>query len=146
VEGAKYKVLVVVESDSGRLDEAGRELAKGLESEPCDTKVRASSAAVVSDVLWADVVLLGYDDEKSLGQTGFKELNRAFRGINLAGRTAGLFHVTAAEAPALLRRMLKDTDIALFPEILSAVAGRDVAVWVRAVVRSHREMIDARHR
>jgi len=73
----------------------------------------------IPDVLASDVLVFAVDGEKiDPAETDFREMFRAFEGINLAGKFAGLISLDGNDSPSVFRAALKDTDIDIFEEVL----------------------------
>ena len=76
------------------------------------TVVKPASEATIADVTGADIVLFGVEKPGSADvPPEYSEWIRVFKGITLAGRTAGFFSMGSGKATARLRKALKDTEI-----------------------------------
>ncbi len=126
-------------------DSAVAALAAEMEHafDPNQFRVRMKEAAqaAVPDLAAADVILLGSQpDGRAAVHRGFNEIIRSLRGINLAGRVAGLFAVGSRKTLEVLRRALKDSDVLIAAEefVLEPGAGdrhgEKAGAWVRSIV------------
>jgi flavodoxin len=106
--------------------------------------------ATVADVTGAEIIVFG---AQKTGMTDlpseFNECVRYFKGISLAGRTAGLFSMGTEKVTARLRKALKDTEISQFeddPLFTDQKAGRypEVTEWVKKLIGLHQELQNAR--
>lgn len=88
-------------------------------------KIRPVSEMAISELLAAQVLLLGVQDIKS---PYWQEFTRIMNGINLAGRSAGHFLVKNVHE---LVQVLAPTDITLKQESFSDPAS--VVVWLKSV-------------
>ena len=101
----------------------------------------------IPDITPADIVVFasGFEGGGSL-HPDFGEMVRAFAGINLAGRLAGFLDLDGGSAPALFRKALGDTGIAVFQRDLvlggdrAKTTGleRTIAEWVEALTTKYR--------
>jgi flavodoxin len=112
-----YKVLILWAPDSAENQAVVSALTRALESENTHAVAAKAAVATIADINGSDLVVFG------AGRTGaedipadYAELLRIFKGITLAGRTAGLFSFGSEKATARLRRALKDTEIAQIEE------------------------------
>ncbi|MFQ3546947.1 MAG: hypothetical protein SNJ56_01310 [Termitinemataceae bacterium] len=98
-------------------------------SEPVKEMARQISAALqkyhvvimdgidfaATDILPADVCILGCKDAHP---AGFSEVERVLRGINLAGRSCGLFTLSSKSAIEYLRSIVRDSELSVAGEAL----------------------------
>lgn len=112
-----FRAVVLYAPAGDAMRSLAERIAGGLDRKRFAVKVKAASAAAVSDPTAVDLVLLGSEPKgRTALHPDFSELVRALAGINLAGRVAGLF-AAGGDAPlAALKKALKDTDIHLEPE------------------------------
>ena len=142
-----YSVLILWAPDSAenrRVIEAVTRALEELKTSP--TAKRVSDSTVV-DLTATDIVLFGVEKSGAAElPPDYNECLRYFKGITLAGRTAGFFSLGNEKATARLRRALKDTEIAQADEDPVFVDGKlqDVPEWARKLVTSHREMRNGR--
>jgi flavodoxin len=108
-----YKVLILWAPDTAENQALVNALARALEGENAATLARKASEATIADVNASDLVVFG------AGRMGtedvpadFTEFLRIFKGITLAGRTAGFFSFGSEKATGRLRKALKETEIA----------------------------------
>jgi len=100
------------------------ELAARFSQPDLETVVKAARDAQIPDVTASDLVVFGSAVAAGGGlHPDFAEMIRAFEGINLAGRLSAFLAYQESGgkdgAPALFRRALGETEIAVFPEVLN---------------------------
>jgi flavodoxin len=107
--------------------------------------VKKAGDSTIADITAADIVVFGTQrTDASELPPEYAEYLRAFKGITLAGRTAGFFSVGPEKATTRLRKALKDTEIAQLEEdplFLDQRPGQaaDIAGWVRKLIGYHQE-------
>ena len=74
--------------------------------------VKRAAEATIADITAADIVVFGAQKTAPAEVPAeFSEFLRIFKGITLAGRTAGFFSMGTEKATSRLRKALKDTEI-----------------------------------
>jgi flavodoxin len=115
--------------------------------------VKKAAEATVADITASEIVVFGTQKTGTAELPAeYSEYLRVFKGITLAGRTAGFFSVGPEKATARLRKALKDTEIAQIEEdplFRDQKAGSteenlpdttaQIAAWVRKLVGFHQE-------
>ncbi len=117
-------ILVLYEDEVQELAAFAQKIKAGMGSEYA-VKIRPVSEMAISELLAAQVLLLGVQDIKS---PYWQEFKRIMNGINLAGRSAGHFLVKNVHE---LAQVLAPTDITLKQESFSDPAS--IAVWLKTV-------------
>ena len=111
--------------------------------------VKRAAEATAADLTAAEIVVFG--DKKPHNadiSPDYNECIRFFRGITLAGRTAGFFGMGTEKASARLRKALKDTEITqsdeepLFADLKQGKSS-EVSDWVRSLIGVHQEIKNA---
>jgi hypothetical protein len=112
---------------------------------------KPAAAAAMPDLAGADLVVFGL--EKAQGADApadFTELLRSLKGVNLGGRSAGIFSLGADKASAKLRKALRDTDITLvedepsLPTDHKPFTPAEIEAWTRKLSSSLLELRRAR--
>jgi flavodoxin len=105
--------------------------------------------ASITDITASEIVVLGTQKTNSSDiPPDYSEFLRVFKGVTLAGRTAGLFSMGSEKSTGRLRKALKDTEIStleedpLFADPKSA-APTEIAAWVKKLVAFHQEFKNA---
>jgi len=94
-------------------------VAASFSSRKVRAEAKPAEESGIPDVLASDVLVFALDGEKiDPAETDFREMFRAFHGINLAGKFAGLISLDGNDSPSVFRDALKDTDIDVFAEVL----------------------------
>jgi hypothetical protein len=110
--------------------------------------VKTAAESTIADVNNAHIVVFGSQKNGASDvPPEYAEYLRIFKGITLAGRTAGFFSLGTEKATARLRKALKDTEIAQFddePVVTDPKQSAEIADWVRRLVTFHKEMQNAR--
>jgi flavodoxin len=114
----KAVILYAPEGQEYRIP--AEELGRSLAQVNLDVKVKAAKDAGIPDILAADVILLGsLTNGRGEVHEHFAEIVRAFEGINLAGRLAGLISYDEGDSHKIFEEALRDTDISVFAENLT---------------------------
>ena len=145
-----YSVVVLWAPDSADNRRVVETVGRALEQQKVALTVKSAAEATIADVTAADIVVFGSQKIASVEvPPEYSELLRIFKGITLAGRTAGFFSMGADRATQRLRKALKDTEIAqaeedpLFAD-QKAGAGSSVTEWAQRIVAVHQETHNAR--
>ncbi len=139
------KVSILYTPDSAENRKAAEEVAASLDSARCAVTVKKAAGSVIADVTGADIVFFGlHKAGDSEIPEGFRELARIFKGINLAGRAAGIFNFGPEKSGGALRKILKATDISLADVELSLgekgpQRQAEIKEWARQTVSLHQE-------
>ena len=131
-------------AENRRIVEAVSRVFDDLKSPPL---VKRATEATVADITASEIVLFGVEKTGTTELPAeFGEWLRVFKGITLAGRTAGFFSMGSERATARLRRALKETEIAQREEDPLFVDSKqgDMTEWARKLIGAHREMKHAR--
>jgi flavodoxin len=145
-----YNVVVLWAPDSADNRRIVETVARALEQTKVALRLKNASEATIADLTAADIVVFG-SQKAPAGDVPaeFAELLRIFRGITLAGRTAGFFSMGSDKATGRLRKALKETEIAqsdddpLFADQKQGVAP-SVTEWALRLIGAHQEMQNAR--
>ena len=145
-----YNVVVLWAPDSADNRRIVETVGRAFEQMKVALTVKTAADATIADVTAADIVVLGAQKIGSAeAPAEFAELLRIFKGITLAGRTAGFFSMGADRATVRLRRALKETEIAqaeedpLFADGKPGASG-PVAEWAHHLIAVHQELKNAR--
>lgn len=145
-----YNVVVLWAPDSADNRRIVEMVARALEQTKVALRLKSASEATIADLTAADIVVFGLQ-KVPVGDAPaeYADLLRIFRGITLAGRTAGFFSMGADRASVRLRKALKETEIhqleddPLFNE--QKPGGQpSVTEWAQKLVGAHQEMQHAR--
>ena len=117
-------VLIIVDG-SDRIRAAGASIARAL----TDRKVVVMDAAdfAATDLLPVHACFIGCEKPHP---SGFGELERVLKGVNLAGRPCGLFSLASPQAIEYLRAIVRDADFRLNPAPFLAEKSGDAGAWV----------------
>ena len=134
------QVSIIYAPGDGAVAALAEELARTFDPGEFQVRLKRADEAHMPDLAAAEVILLGSQPEgRSAVHSGFAEIVRALRGINLAGRAAGIFVVGSRKTAEALRKALKDTDIEVAAEDLLLEPGdghrhgERARQWVRSV-------------
>ena len=145
-----YNVLVLWAPDTAENRKLVEAVARALEQPNVSLLVKTAAEATVADVTAADIVVFGAQKTGAADVPAeFSEFLRIFKGITLAGRTAGFFSMGMEKATARLRKALKDTEITQSEEdplLTDQKPGNPAPVleWSQKLVAAHQEMQNAR--
>ena len=146
-----YNVLILWAPDSAETRKVAESVGAAFNEGRFKTTLKKADESSIVDIAAADMVIFGL--QKSAASElppEFSELVRAFKGVTLAGRAAGVYSVGGEKASAKIKKSLKDTEVALFEEdpLFSndkTDRASDVSEWARKLagffqeVRSSRE-------
>jgi flavodoxin len=145
-----YNVLVLWAPDTAENRKLVDAVARALEQANVTLKVKGASDATIADVNGADIVIFGVQKVTSADvPPEYSEFLRIFKGITLAGRTAGFFSMGAEKATGRLRKALKETEIHLSeddPLFSDQKQGATslVTEWSVKLIGTHQELLHAR--
>ena len=125
----KNKVLLVFEDGKPALDSTAGRIQAAL-NKSREVKLRQASKVSIQEVLAADCYIFGVYKAESVA---WKELQRLFKGINLAGRQAAFFTDDIRES-GLLREAFKDADMIVSSPDLLIQDGVDVSAWAHGAL------------
>ena len=112
-----YNVLILWAPDSAETRKVAESVRAAFNEGKYKTKLKKADESSIVDVAAADVVIFGLQKSGAAEvPSEYSELMRIFKGVNLAGRAAGVFSVGTEKASTKVKKSLKDTEIALFEE------------------------------
>ncbi|MGA2378801.1 MAG: hypothetical protein ABSG85_05790 [Spirochaetia bacterium] len=145
-----YNVLVLWAPDTAENRKLIDAVARAFVQVKVTLVVKSASEASIADVNAADIVIFGVQKPASTDvPSEFSEFLRIFKGITLAGRTAGFFSMGTEKATGRLRNALKDAEIILseedplFSDQKQGVSP-SVIEWSERLIGTHQEMHHAR--
>jgi flavodoxin len=145
-----YNVLVLWAPDNAENRKLVDSVARALEQANVTLIVKGASEATIADVNGADIVVFGVQKVASADvPPEYSEFLRIFKGITLAGRTAGFFSMGAEKATGRLRKALKETEIhfseedPLFSDQKQGSPSQ-ATEWSVKLIGTHQELLHAR--
>jgi flavodoxin len=145
-----YNVLVLWAPDTAENRKLVDSVSRALEQAKVTLAVKSASEATIADVTAADIVVFGAQKTPSADfPSEYSDFMRIFKGISLAGRTAGFFSMGMEKATGRLRKALKETEIIqseddpLFSDQKQG-ASPTVVEWSDRLITTHQEMHRAR--
>ncbi|TAN50476.1 MAG: hypothetical protein EPN26_10120 [Rhodospirillales bacterium] len=145
-----YNVVVLWAPDSADNRRIVEMVARALEQTKVTLRLKNASEATIADLTGADIVVFGAQKVPAGDAPAeYADLLRIFRGITLAGRTAGFFSMGTDKATVRLRKALKETEIAQLeddPLFSDQKQGAPplVTEWAQKLIGAHQEMQHAR--
>ena len=145
-----YKVLILWAPDTAENRKIVDVVARALEQSKVSLLVKAAAEATIADITAADIVVFGAQKTGTTEvPTEYSDFLRIFKGITLAGRTAGFFSMGTEKATARLRKALKETEITQSEEdplLTDQKPGGPASVleWSQKLFAAHQEMQNAR--
>jgi len=142
-----YTVLILWAPDTAenrRIIDAVSRVFEDLKTVPVP---KTAAQATIADITASEIVLFGVEKPGANDLAPeYSEWLRVFKGISLAGRTAGFFSMGGEKATARLRKALKDTGIAQSEEdpLFGDSRQADMVEWARQLVGAHRGMKNGR--
>lgn len=141
-----YSVLILWAPESTENKKIVETIARAFDESKITPLVKKAAETSIVDINAADIVVFGAQKSGNGDVPAeYTELVRVFRGVTLAGRTAGFFSMGPEKCSVKLRKALRDTEIAqldddpLFADQRDGVPP-DVAEWVRKLVTAHQEL------
>ena len=141
-----YNVLVLWAPDTAENRRLVDTVARALEQPEVSLLVKAASEATIMDVNAADIVVFGAEKTGTADVPAeYSELLRIFKGVTLAGMTAGFFSMGTEKATMRLRKALKETEISQSEEdplFADQKPGSSASVleWSQKLIAVHREI------
>jgi len=140
--------VLIVTSKNEHVEACGNAIEKELRKASFQVSRKNAAETTIPMVNAADILIFGIHGTQLPPE--FSEINRAFTGINLAGRTGALFVDASESAAGSLKEMLKDTDINLSSQVFycrresSTVNSSALTKWVQTILKTYRDMIHER--
>ncbi len=119
------KTVLIVIDENEHIIAVAREIAACLSGKK--VIVKEAKAFSPTDLLPADAYFFGCAEPKPLS---FAELERSLLGINLAGRSCGLFTIKSDAAVKYLQAIVSDAEPRVNPFPYLGESGDNVAAWV----------------
>lgn len=145
-----YSVLILWAPDTAENRRVIENITRAIEPTKIVPVVKKAAEATIADVNASDIIIFGV---QKMGMADlppdYSEFLRIFKGITLAGRTAGIFSMGSEKASHRLRKALKETEIALveddplFTDQKQGISA-EIADWVKKLIGSHKELQNAR--
>ena len=143
-----YSVLILWAPDSIENRKNVDLITHAFEPMKITPVVKTAAESTIADVNNAEIVVFGAQKNGASDlPPDYAEYLRVFKGITLAGRTAGFFSLGTEKATARLRKALKDTEIAQFddePVLADQKQGTEMADWTRRLITFHKERLHVR--
>jgi|WetSurMetagenome_2_1015567.scaffolds.fasta_scaffold282648_2 hypothetical protein len=145
-----YNVLILWAPDTAENRRVIEAVAGAFSDAKHVPQAKLVSDAIVADVTGADIIVFAAQKTAAADlPVEFNECMRYFKGITLAGRTAGLFSMGSEKSTAKLRKALKDTEISQLeddPLFTDQKPGKsaEVTEWVKKLLQLHQELHHAR--
>jgi flavodoxin len=126
-----FRVIILYAPDEETITTIAAVIETAFHNERCVTAVKAAKDALIPDIAGSDIVILGSKAEgKKPIHPDYKEIVRALRGINLAGRIAGIFTFEHDGTVDSFKQVLNDSDITIYEKSLFIESGQ----WDQAVI------------
>jgi flavodoxin len=145
-----YNVLILWAPDTAENRKLVEAVSRALEQPKVSLLVKGAAEATIADVNAADVIVFGAQKTGAAEVPAeYSEFLRIFKGITLAGRTAGFFSMGTEKATTRLRKALKDTEILQSEEdplFADQKPGSPASFteWSQRLLSVHQEMQNAR--
>jgi flavodoxin len=113
------KILILYAPQDSGMKKFVDALQKAFPGKEFMVSVKSSSKAQIPDIAAADAAIFGSKGNSAISiHTDYKELLRAFGGVNLSGRSVGFFIEKDTSTFEDFSNALKESDIAIFEEPL----------------------------
>jgi flavodoxin len=138
------RVIILYAPEDQSMINSANNIRAAFENEGCETAVKAAESAAMPDIAAADILILGsLPKGKKPIHPDFKEITRALQGINLAGKTAGIFTLDQENTITSFRDILHDSDITLCDEGFFIAKENNnspaEADWVKKIISLNKE-------
>jgi len=141
-----YSVLILWAPDTAENRKVVDLVTKAFDEAKVESRTKKVTEATIADINAAQIVVFG--SQKANGSelpADYAECLRVFRGVTLAGRTAGFFSIGTEKATGKLRKALKDTEVSqmeddpVFADQKPNLAS-DITAWAGKLLSAHQEM------
>lgn len=140
-----HSVLILWAPDTAENRRVVEAVTGAFDAAMLSSVAKKVTEASIADFTAVDIVVLGVQKTSNSDlPPDYVECVRVFKGITLAGRTAGLFSVGSEKVTGRLRKALKDTEIAtseedpLFSDPKTG-ATAEIGAWVKKLIAFHQE-------
>lgn len=144
----KYPVLIVFSPESSSLSTVSNSMAPIFDPSRFAVTVLPAARATISDLLGAEILVFGSNDEANFSHGGFASLREALAAADLGRRTAGLFSSISSISVQNLNIMLKDTGVQLIdaPLLIKSSwddpkTGEVLKDWVKRLLAAHEQTL-----
>jgi hypothetical protein len=147
-----HSVLILWAPDTAENRKVVDLVTKAFDEAKVESLAKKVTDATIADINGARIVVYGL--QKTNGSEippEYAECLRVFKGVTLAGRTAGFFSMGADKATSKLRKALKDTEVAQLEDDpvftdQKQIMSSEIAAWVAKLLNAHQEMHHVRTR
>lgn len=146
-----YHAVIIYASGENKLKSIVGKIEESFDKDKFEVVVKDAADASIPDIAAADLILLGSSQEGSKAvHSNFAEIIRAFEGISLAGRVAGLFSVDSERTLSKFKKALKDSEVTLKKENSFLVNSSErinktqIREWLQTLSAQVEEIIHAR--
>jgi len=143
----KYEVLVVYSPESSSLASLASSMITMFDQVRFETSAVAAPEITVPQLLSADLLLFGSNDEANFVHGGYRGFRELLNGTRLSGRLAALFSTISEISLKNLKLMLKGTDVTLADDGFIIRSAWDdprtegiLRKWINHVVKTHDEI------
>jgi len=137
------KVVILYAPDEKFINETANNIATVFNKGKCHTTVKSANQTKIPDITASDIIIFGPNTkEKKTVHPDYKEIIRAFTGINLAGRIAGFFTFGGNESINSFKEILHDTDISLYEPNFLIENNNDPDIlmkWVKNIITQYKD-------
>jgi flavodoxin len=136
------RVVIIYAPDDEIVQQSAVTIKSIFINEKYSVTIKQARDAHMPDFAGVDIVILGSkkENKKSI-HSDFTEIVRALKGINLAGRIAGIFSFDTEETVDDFIKVLHDSDITIFEKGLLISDGKiDTKVitdWVKQIITKY---------
>jgi flavodoxin len=136
------RVVIIYAPDEEIVQQSAVAIKSTFVNEKYSVTIRQARDAHMPDFAGAEIVILGSkkEDKRSI-HTDFTEIIRALKGINLAGRIAGIFSFDTEETEKDFVKALHDSEINIFAKGLLIKDGtidtKVIKEWVKQIIAGY---------
>ena len=134
------KILISFAPNDNSLNKICDDIASNFEKNQQEVKILSAKSTTMPDLSASDIVILCSAKENSNSvHSDFKEIRRSLKGINLAGRVAGLLSFSSEDVTKTLTSDFKDSDISVFPDSINIDVNniniKSIKDWVQGLIK-----------
>ncbi|RPJ07006.1 MAG: hypothetical protein EHM28_08670 [Spirochaetaceae bacterium] len=143
-------VVILFAPEKSPVKEQAKAVADAISSKEWKVSIKSAAKSHIPELAPADIMIFGSGDTKIPASEGeYKELFRAFEGVNFAGKIAAVFSETGSSFDSELVKTLEDSDAALFQPVLSfsgsQINKKTMTDWVKKLFAFFKEYRSTRN-
>jgi flavodoxin len=136
------RVIILYAPDEKNTSDAVNNIKDAFKNKKCRIEAKAAKNSSIPDIAASEIVIFGSKDAgKKTIHSDFSEIARALKGINLAGRIAGIFSFGRENMLPVFKKILEDSDITVYEKNLIIEDGKNnpaiISEWVNNIIKTY---------